>query len=330
MIEHALVTGGLGFIGRHLVDYLRSQGSRVRILDIATSELAPWDDVEIYQGSVTDPVTVKGSLEGIDTVFHLAANAQLWARDKQVFNQVNYRGSCSVFKACLDTGVKRVVHTSTEAVLTSCRRRIPAPVTEAVNLTLEDMAGAYCESKWLAEQAALEYVQKGVPIVIVNPTLPIGPGDTQLTPPTRMVLGYLKGEYPAFVESHFNFIDVRDLAQGHYLAALNGNVGERYILGHTNIRLSEFLRILESLTGSPMPQQRIPYLLAWVVSIVQETWADYVTHQPPDAPLTGVKLAWGSLPFSNAKAIQELGLTCRPLPESLSDAIYWYRTQGLS
>ncbi|MGB3615732.1 MAG: NAD-dependent epimerase/dehydratase family protein, partial [Elainellaceae cyanobacterium] len=200
---------------------------------------------------------------------------------------------------------------------------------ETVSLTLEDMAGAYCRGKFVAEQEAFAAAKKGLPVVIVNPTVPIGPGDRRITPPTRMMLGFLNGKYPAYLNSTLNLIDARDVALGHVLAAEKGVPGERYILGNANLTLGELLRRLEALTRLSMPKQQIPYWLAFGVSAMQEFIADTFTKSPPSAPLTGVKLARSPMTFDNTKAQQQLGLTFRPLQDSLNDAIADYRQRGL-
>ncbi|NEQ98880.1 MAG: NAD-dependent dehydratase, partial [Cyanothece sp. SIO2G6] len=171
--------------------------------------------------------------------------------------------------------------------------------------------------------------EQGLPVVIVNPTVPIGPGDRRITPPTRMMLGFLNGTYPAYLNSTLNLIDARDVALGHILAAEKGKVGDRYILGHVNLQLGELLQQLERLSQFPMPKRQIPYWLAYSVSVMQEFVADYITKQPPAAPLTGVKLARSPLTFNNAKARTELGLSFRSLDDSLKDAIADYQNRGL-
>jgi len=329
MAKVTLVTGGLGFIGQHVVDLLLARGDQVRVLDIATPEQSI-PGVEYVTGSILDPPTVRRAMQHVGQVFHLAAVAGLWARRKQDLITVNQLGTRHVLEAARAAGVERVVHTSTEAILKNFRR--PAKVeeiTEAVHPTLADMPGPYCRGKFLAEQEALAATAQGLPVVVVNPTVPIGPGDRRLTPPSRMLLGFLNGRYPAFLESTLNLIDARDVALGHLLAADKGRVGERYILGHVNLPLSELLQLLTDLTGLPMPRQKIPYWLALTTSAISELVADTITHRPPVAPMTGVRLAKTPLLFANTKAKQELGLTCRPLRESLKDAIAWYQSQGL-
>jgi dihydroflavonol-4-reductase len=327
MGKRSLVTGGLGFIGRHLVEELQAAGHDVRVLDLHLPD-QPLPGVEYLQGSVLDPGQVKTAMQGVEWVFHLAANANLWATRQQDFTTLNQQGTRQVLQAALDAGIKRLVHTSTEAVLKSARQPPLAIIDESIHLTLEDMAGPYCRSKFLAEQEVQAAVAEGLEAVIVNPSLPVGPGDHHLTPPSRMILGFLNGDYPAFLESTFNLIDVRDVAQGHILAAEKGRVGERYILGSQNLRLSQLLQLLEDLTGLSMPKQGIPYWLAFSFSVLEEFWADHFSHQPPSAPLTGVKLARYHADLDTSKARDELGLLCRPMSLSLQDAIQWFQAQG--
>ncbi|MEB3233398.1 MAG: NAD-dependent epimerase/dehydratase family protein [Leptolyngbyaceae bacterium] len=330
MDKFCLVTGGLGFIGHHLVNLLLERGDRVRILDLA-SPIQPIPGVEYVTGSITVRETVEEAMQGVDWVFHLAANAGLWSPNKQEFITVNQTGTRHVMRAAIATGVEKVVHCSTESILKSVRRSPQTTDTtdESVRLTLDDMAGAYCRGKFVAEQEAFAAADQGLPVVIVNPTVPIGPGDRRITPPTRMMLGFLNGTYPAYLNSTLNLIDARDVALGHILAAEKGTVGDRYILGHVNLQLGELLQHLERLSQWPMPKRQIPYWLAYSVSVVQEFMADYVTKQPPTAPLTGVKLARSPLSFNTTKARTELGLTCRSLDDSLRDAIGDYQNRGL-
>lgn len=339
MSKICLVTGGLGFIGQYVVHELLQRGETVRILDLAKPE-QPIPGVAYIQGSITDGALVSTAMENVDWVFHLAANAGLWSPRKQDFLSVNQIGTCAVMTAAEAAGVQRVVHTSTESILKTDRkqnRKIQSKrasmgkglIDESVRLTFDDMVGAYCQGKYLAEQEAFAAAERGLPVVIVNPTIPIGPGDRRLTPPSRMILGFLNGDYPAFLNSSLNMVDARDVALGHILAAEKGRVGERYLLGNTNLRLQELLQILQTLTGRSMPQRQVPYWLAFAVSVVQEFIADHITHQPPQAPLTGVRLAGSPMSFSSDKARRELGFIGRPVQASLSDAIEWYGRQGL-
>lgn len=329
MAARALVTGGLGFIGRHVAEALLARGQVVRVLDLAPPAVAAeafGGAVDYRRGSILDPAVLADAIDGVSTVFHLAAMPELWARDKSAFERVNHLGTRAVLEAAATAGVERVVHTSTEAVIGHGAGG--AASEEAVG-RLQDMPGQYCRAKFRAEAAARAYAERGLPVVIVNPTLPIGPGDFRLTPPTRMLLGFLNGRYPAFMESTFNIVDVRDAAEGHLAAAAEGRVGERYILGGHNIRLSELLELLERISGIAMPKRRVPYWLALASSAVTEVVADFITRRPPAAPLAGVRLARHPMTFSMAKAAAELGFKARPLEETLRDAVEWLAGQGL-
>lgn len=325
----SLVTGGGGFIGRHLVRLLLERGETVRILELDDVPVEGWD-AEVIRGSICDPDTVRRSLSGVDRLYHLAANPNLWAPDKRVFDQVNHQGTNTVLQAAARFDLQRIVYTSTESILSGTRRHGQTTLIDgSARLDLQDMPGPYCRSKYLAEQLALRAAEQGQPVVIVSPTLPIGPGDTRLTPPTRMMLGFLNRSTPAYLDSGFNLVDVRDVALGHVLAAEHGRIGERYILGNENLMLRELLKRLEELTGIPMPKRRVPYWLALTVSLASEFIADRITHRPPVAPVTGVRLASVPMFFDCSKAVQELGLVQTPIGTALADAVDWLADTGL-
>ena len=321
----SLVTGGCGFIGHHLVELLRDSGDQVRVLDLHR-HAQPLADVEYVQGSITDPEVLARCMRGVERVFHLAADPNLWAGDKSRFEQVNHLGTRKVLKAAETAGVTKIVYTSTESILQCARNEV---IDEQVVNQLADMPGPYCRSKFLAEREALNAAARGVPVVVVNPTLPVGAGDFRLTPPTRMLLMFLNGRSPAYLDCELNFIDVRDVAAGHKLAAEQGRVGERYILGNENIRLSKLLAMLQALTGLRMPRWRIPYLFALGAATASEFIADHLTGKPPLAPITGVKLAGMPSHFDSSKAVRKLGLPQTSLTVSLTDTIRWFQQQGL-
>ncbi len=330
MREITLVTGGLGFLGRHLVDQLLSAGESVRVLDTAAPANNALAEVDYITGSICDRPTVERAMAGVRRVYHTAAKAGLWAADKGELYRVNQIGTRIVLQAAQKAGVERIVHTSTESILKS-RTGPPSAklLDETVQLNETDMCGDYCRAKFLAEQEALDAAARGVPVVVVNPSVPVGPGDFNLTPPSRMLLGFLNGRFPAYMESTLNLVDVRDVANGHIRAADRGRLGQRYLLGNENIRLADLLVIMKELTGLSMSRRRVPYWLAFTASAVQEWRADHLTHRPPTAPLTGVRLARTPLILDNARARTELGLEFRPLRESLADAIRWFQEQGL-
>ncbi len=327
-----LVTGGGGFIGRHLARLLVERGEAVRVLDIAGADGLP-GSVEVVRGSVLDAAALDRALAGVDRLYHLAANPNLWNRDRAVFALINHQGTRQVLTAAARSRVSRIVYTSTESILKSCRistrdSRQAGLADETVALDLDDMPGPYCRSKFLAEQEALAAARDGLPVVVVNPTMPIGPGDAHLTPPTRMLLGFVNGSTPAYLDCAFNLVDVRDAALGHVLAAERGRIGERYILGGTNIGMEPLLQLLADVTGLDMPRWRVPYGAAISIAVIEEGIAA-LTGRTPTAPLTGVRLARTPSVFDCSKAIDRLGLPQTPLRTSVVDAVRDFAARGL-
>jgi dihydroflavonol-4-reductase len=331
MVQRTLVTGGCGFIGHHLVEALRARGDEVHILDLRPWQGKPLDGGRIVLGSITDRAAVRKAMDGIDRVFHVAANPNLWAPNPTLFHEVNFVGTCRVLEEAARRGLQRIIYTSTESILKSVRgprRSSCAMIDETASLELDDMPGPYCRSKFRAEEAARAAAASGLPVVIVNPTMPLGPGDTLLTPPTKMVLGFVNGKMPAYLNCEFNLVDARDVALGHILAAEHGRIGERYILGAENLELSALLKELSVLTGHRMPALRIPYGVALAAALVSETIAHF-RKRPPVAPITGVRLARSSMAFDCSKARMELRWQARPLRQTLYDALAWLRDAGL-
>lgn len=322
------VTGGAGFIGSHLCQQLLARGESVRVLDLKTPT-SPLSGIEYIQGSITDPIAVKEAVKGCYRVYHLAALSGLWGPDKRAFLQVNRAGARIVLEAAATASVERVIHTSTESILIAMGRgRTPQLVNEDTQCEVHEMAGEYCQGKFLAEQEARSAAQRGQDVVIVNPTVPAGPGDHWQTPPTRMMLGFLNGKLPAYLDNTLNLADARDIANGHILAADKGQSGHRYILGAHDVRLSELLKLLEELSALPMPRRRVPYTVAYVVGVISEWLADHVTKKPPAAPLAGVRLAGIPVTFDNRRTRQTLAWSPRPLRETIADAIDDYRQRG--
>lgn len=320
MTRLSLVTGGGGFIGGHLVRALHGRGERVRVLDIAGAPGLP-PEIEVVKASILDRPAVDRALEGVDTLFHLAADPNLWSAQPGSFLETNLRGTQIVLEASRAAGTRRVVYTSTESIMRGYRLNGAGPLNEeTARASLEEMPGPYCRSKFLAERAAFEAAAGGLPLVIVNPTMPMGPGDRHLTPPSRMLLDFLNGKHPTFLDWECNIVDARDAAIGHILAAERGEIGQRYILGGHNIRLRDFLLRIEALTHLPMPKRPVPYAAALLCAFVAEMVAA-ITRRPPLAPLAGVRLARNPLTFDNAKARSTLGFAARPLEETLLDAV---------
>lgn len=326
----SVVTGGAGFIGRHLVRQLLALGERVRVLDVNVwpGELGP--DVEVIRGSVLDPQAVDAALRGARHLYHLAGNPHLWARDKGEFVRVNADGTRMILERAARAGLQRIVVTSTDAVFASRRARScgASPGEPDAEPSLADMAGPYCESKLLADRAARAAARKGLPVVLVHPTVPVGPGDVNRTPPTQMLLGFLNGKIPAYLECELNLIAVEDVAAGHILAAERGRVGESYILCNETMRLSRLLELLEEVSGVPMPRLRLPYWIAYGFSAVAEALADHVFGSAPVASLTGVRLARAAQQLDCPKAQRELGLPRTPVRDALCRAAEWLIAEG--
>ncbi len=319
-----LVTGGGGFIGGHVVAALVREGRRVRVLDVAP--VAAFSDrVEAITGSVTDRDTVRRAMAGVERVFHVAGIPSLWIPNKADYETVNHRGTEVVLAAAAEAGVRRVVHTSTGAILFHpVRQRSSAALP-----TLDDMPGPYCRSKFLAEQAAMAAAEGGQGVVIVNPTLPLGPGDRSLTPPTRMIRDFVNGAIPAFVDFPVSVADVRDVARGHLRAAEVGRPGRRYFLGSPPLPLSEVLATLAHVTRLAMPRFKVPYPVALAAAAVSEVIADRVTRKPPKAPLSGVRLTRRPVAPELARPLSDLGIDLRPLRETLADTVAWLAAEGL-
>ncbi len=325
-----LVTGGAGFIGTHLVRLLRERGEQVRVLDLR-APTEPVAEVEYRQGSITDADAAWGAIGDCRRVFHLAAHAGLWARDKREFVSINVAGTRKVLEIARESEVETVVHTSTESILIAMGRgRASQRIDESTHCSEAEMAGPYCVGKLMAEREAREAFEKyGQRVIICNPTVPVGPGDHWLTPPSRMLLGFLNRRYPAYMPTTLNLVDARDVALGHLLAAERGEPGGRYILGAHDVELGELLSRLQRLSGVSMPRRKVPYRLAWIVALVSEWLADHVTRKPPSAPLAGVRLGGIPVRFDNRRTRDALGWRPRPLGESLRDALLDYVDRGL-
>ena len=318
----SLVTGGSGFIGQHLVDQLVAKGDTVRILDLEppSKRLA---GTTFIQGSITDHVVLKDALDGVDHVYNLAAIPHLWIPNPEMYTDVNVSGTRRVFEGALKAGVQRVVHTSSSTVLIGGIQEQQVVTIDETHQTMkEELVGHYARSKWEAERVALSFADQ-MSVVVVIPTLPIGPGDRHLTPPTRMLLDFINGRNRAFVDSILNIIDVRDVAAGHRLAATHGRSGERYILNRHSLEMRAFLRELETITGRTMPRWRVPISIAVLFSAVLETWSNLISGRMPIAPLAGTRMSMQPIVFDGGRAASELGLPATPLFNTLRDAIIW-------
>jgi dihydroflavonol-4-reductase len=323
-----LVTGGAGFIGSHLVNLLVQQGRRVRVLERAEATVShlPLFQIDLVLGDICDRACVDRAVVGCEQVYHLAANPNLWVQPRGQFRQVNYLGTINVLEAAIDAGARRVLHTSTESILT--RRRQDAPIREDQVVPADEVIGPYCRSKYLAERHAFLLARQGAHIVIVNPTLPVGPGDRGRSPPTQMILDFCRGKRREYLDAELNLIDVRDVAIGMVRAMEVGRPGRRYLLGHENLSILHVFGLLSELTGVPTPRWRVPYPVALAAACLSEVMADVWTHRPPAATLTGVKLTRRRMHFDPTASLAELELQPRPVQEALRDAVGWYREMG--
>jgi dihydroflavonol-4-reductase len=315
-----LVTGGCGFVGRHLVDQLVERGDEVRVIDIC--EAAPFPPgVEFRRASILDPAAVDSALEGIDRLYHIAGIAHLWTKSRTGFDDINRRGAETVIGAAVRAGTKRIVHCSTESILLP-KRRNGAHISEDHGPTLRELPGPYTRSKYLGEQAALQAARAGADLVVVNPTVPVGAGDANLTPPAQMMALFLKGGTPFFLDCTLNLVDVRDVAAGIILGGDKGRAGERYILGGENVQLRDLLELLGRVSGRKMPKRTIPGGIALGAGVVSE-WIAKITKKGPAATREGVLLALRSAPFDSSKAKRELGYEPRPIEGALREELAW-------
>ena len=322
-----LVTGGAGFIGSHLVRLLVDRGERVRVLDRPRAKVDHLPaGVEIVIADIRDRDAAREAVRGCRFVYHLAANPQLWTRRRGHFHAVNYLGTVNVLTQSLRAGAERVLHTSTESILT--RGRQTTAIAEDQDVPSADVIGPYCRSKFRAERFAFHLARGGAPVVIVNPTLPVGPGDWGRSPPTQMMLDFCRGKRSAYLDADLNLIDVRDVAAGMVSAMERGRPGVRYLLGAENWSIRGVFDYLAKLTGLPQPRWRVPYPVALTAAYVSEWIADAITGRIPAATVTGVKLTRRRMHFDASRSLTELGLKPRPVSESIAEALAWFRSRG--
>jgi dihydroflavonol-4-reductase len=316
-----LVTGASGFVGWHVARLLLERGHRVRALVRPTSAV-PELDVERVVGDLRDPSSLERAAAGCGLVFHVAADYRLWSRNPGELYRSNVDGTRNMLAAAQAAGVERFVYTSTVGCI-----GIPAGGLgdESQPVSLANMTGAYKRSKFLAEQIALEFARNGFPVVIVNPTAPMGDHDFKPTPTGQIVLDFLNGGMPMFIDTGLNVVGVRDVAMGHLLACERGKAGERYILGSENMTLGKILAELAQITGLKAPTLQLPYFLAWSAGIATTAWAG-LTGVPPRVPLEGVRMAKTKMWVSHAKAARELGFAPAPARQALADAVAWFES----
>src|SRR5579864_4600362 len=314
-----LVTGGTGFIGQHLVSALAARGQLVRVLDRRPPRCAV-PNVEYVTGSVLDAGLVEEALQDIGEVYHLAGLPGMWLPKKDDFHAVNFMGTEAVIAAARKRGVARFLHCSTESILFR-RSTSPSAADEPSLLSPQEMPGLYTRSKMLAEQAAAQAAAAGFPLVIGTPTMPIGPHDHNLTPPTAMLRHFLYGRIQIYLDFVVNLVDVRDVAAGLLLTMERGRTGHRYILGGESISLKKILKLMAAISGRPYLSIPVPGIIAEAAATVLEFVSDHITRRPPSGTAEGVRIALRATELSIAKAQSELGYQPRPIEPALRDTI---------
>jgi len=327
-VKPTLVTGATGFVGWHVARVLLNRGQRVRVLvrDRARSaaQLRELDGAEQIAGDLRDADSIARAVEGCGVVFHVAADYRLWTREPEEMFRSNVEGTRNLLEAARRAGVEQCVYTSTVGCIGMPKGRLG---DEQTPVTLEEMAGPYKRSKFLAERVALEFAGEGFPVVIVNPTAPVGDHDFKPTPTGKMIVDFVRGAMPAFLDTGLNVVDVRDVAEGHWLACERGRPGERYILGGENMTLQQIFIRLAEITGRTAPKLRIPYAVAYAAGVVSTAWAG-VTGKEPLAPLDGVRMARKKMWVRHDKAAMELGYSPGAAAAALERAVDWFQANG--
>lgn len=320
-----LVTGGTGFVGSHLVRALLERGEQVRCLVRSSSRRDNLEDlsVELVTGDLRDLDSLKRAARGCHTVYHCAADYRLWCKDPSEMYAANVKGTNNIMQAAFDECVQRVVYTSTVGCLGLSDNGTPA--NEDTPVTIEDMIGHYKRSKFLAEELARDWSRRGLPVVIVNPSTPVGELDIKPTPTGKIIVDFLRGKMFGYVETGMNLIDVRDCAEGHVLAAQKGRVGERYILGGPNVTLKEMFDMLARVSDVTSPKMKVPHWVAETYASLENFWSINIARREPDVPLDSVKLARHKMWFDASKAVSELGLPQTPIGDALQRAVKWFQ-----
>jgi dihydroflavonol-4-reductase len=318
-----LVTGATGFVGSHVARELVAAGEPVRALARPNSRRQALDGVAVewVEGDLRDEASLARALQGIRSVYHVAADYRLWAKRPQEIYENNVTGTKNLLAGALRARVEKFVYTSTVATIAVPRgASLPDETNRA---SVDEMVGNYKKSKLIAEQEALRAAHEGLPVIIVNPTTPVGPGDWKPTPTGRIILDFLRGRMPAYVDTGLNFVAVEDVARGHVLAAERGKMGERYLLGGNNMTLKELLDALAKITGLPAPTRQIPHAVALVAAYADAAFSRLMGREPR-IPVEGVRIARHKMFVNDAKAREELGYESTPVEAALERAVRWY------
>lgn len=324
----AFITGATGFVGSHVARALAAQGADLRLLVRSTSRLDNIADLraETATGDLRDPESLKKAMAGCDFVFHVAADYRLWVRDPEQMYRSNVEGTRAIIRAAQESGVRRVIYTSSVATMGFTREGHIAGEDSPVSI--KDMVGHYKRSKFMAEQIALEAGNNGANVVVVNPTTPIGEYDIKPTPTGRIVVDFLKRKFPAYVDTGLNLADVKEVARGHLLAMEKARPGERYILGGENLTLKQILDKLAALTGLLAPTMKVPHAVAMGFAVFDQFFTGMIMGKEPRATIGAVKMGRKKMFASSGKAERELGYRVLPVADALRRAIDWFQSHG--
>jgi dihydroflavonol-4-reductase len=321
-----LVTGAAGFLGSHVARQLVAEGHDVRVLLRASSSNRAISDLslEYVTGDLRDASSLERAMAGAKRVFHVAADYRLWARRSQDIYDSNVGGTRNLLAAARKAGVEQLIYTSSVATIAVDR---PEPPDEFTDAKLGEMVGHYKRSKWIAEQEVLKAAKGGLPVIVAMPTTPVGPWDWKPTPTGKIILDFLNGKMPGYVETGLNFVGVEECAAGHLLVAERGKIGERYLLGAENLTLKQLLDALESITGLAAPSMKIPHGVALGVAYVESALSRLIGKEP-QIPVEGVKIARHVMFVDCSRAKRELGFAPGPVAAALERAVKWYRENG--
>ena len=324
-----LVTGASGFVGSAVLRHLLDAGREVRALVRQGSDSRNLDGlpVGIVTGDLTDRASLKPALAGCSALFHVAADYRLWTRHPARMFETNVDGTRALMQTAAEAGVSRIVYTSSVATLGI--NADGSPADEQTTVAYEDMIGPYKQSKFLAEAEVRRMaMEDGLPVVIVNPSTPVGPRDVKPTPTGRMIVEAASGRMPAYVDTGLNIVHVDDVATGHLSAFEHGRVGERYILGGDDMTLGAILGEIAVLTGHRAPLARLPHGLIMPLAYAVEAWTRISGGDDPFVTVDGVRMARKKMFFSSEKARRDLGYAPRPAGQGLADAVAWFRENG--
>ena len=323
-----LVTGSTGFLGSAVLRELLDDGREVKVLIRKGANTANIDglDVEIAYGDLRDSESLQSALNGCSTLYHAAAYYSLWDRDQQLIYEINVEGTRKILQASQKKGLEKIVYTSTVGCIGLNDDTTPA--TEKTFFNKNTLSNNYKKSKYQAEQVVLEFARNGLPVVIVNPSTPVGPRDIKPTPTGKIILDFLNREMPAYLDTGLNLIDVKDCARGHILAEKKGISGERYILGNQDLSLFDILVMLETITGLKAPSIKMPFWLALSAGWICEMVSNHITGKPPAVPLEGVKMAKYFMYFDSSKAVRKLGLPQNSVENALRQSVDWFKNNN--